>query len=158
VGDADTRETLKVVDEFASIAASGGAPVAVAVKVATAAMPALSNGKACPDVQGQSQMSPVPTGSGKADIIAHAADDPMAQLSDPDRQELTWIVQPSKRPRLRVRLVDRDALNDDAIGVFVIDEEEIENAWRDGGKYWVRVTQQTNNQVLAVGIIVEEVE
>jgi pyruvate kinase len=70
----------------------------------------------------------------------------------------SMIVQPSKRPRLRVRLVDRDALNDDAIGVFVIDEEEIENAWRDGGKYWVRVTQQTNNQVLAVGIIVEEVE
>lgn len=158
MGDTDTREAMMVVDQFASIVASSGAPVAMAVKVATAAMPALSTGKAWPDVQGQARMSPVPTGSGKANIVAHSPDDPMAQLSDPDHQELTWIVQPSKRPRLRVKLVDRDVLNDDAIGVFVINETEMENAWRDGGKYWVRVTQQTNNQVLAAGIIVEEVE
>lgn len=158
MGDADTEEALKAIDKFASMTASSGDPVTMAVKAVTAALPALSKGSAWPDVEGEAMMSPVPQGDGRVALKAHAKDDPEAQLLDSSGREVGWIVQPEKRPVLRIRLLDRDALNDDAIGVFTVSSNDMVSAWRDGGKVWARVTEQTNNQVLAVGIIVENVQ
>ena len=157
MGSVETQEALEAIDEFASLAASSGQPVAVAVKAVSAALPALSKGSTAPDVEGEATMTPTLGGERKLNLKAHAKDDANAQFATEAGESPSWIVQTNKRPTLRVHLIDRDVMKHDAIGIFVLNGDHFEEAWRAEEKLWIRVTDQTNNQVLAVGIIVEEV-
>ena len=58
--------------------------------------------------------------------------------------------------RLRVTLFDEDLVNDDDIGVAVINFDDVLEAWADGSKYYVLTADQTANQLLMVGIEVFE--
>jgi hypothetical protein len=68
-----------------------------------------------------------------------------------------WSMVPlSTSLKVRVRLVDEDLVNHDAIGAATISYTEIVNALAAGGTYWVRVENQTLRQLLAIGIQVTE--
>lgn len=68
-----------------------------------------------------------------------------------------WSMVPlSTSLKVRVRLLDEDLANHDAIGEATISYAEILNALAAGGTYWVRVENQTLRQLLAIGIQVTE--
>jgi hypothetical protein len=64
-----------------------------------------------------------------------------------------WASVPlSSAVRVRVRLLDEDLVNDDAIGEAIITSAEIQAAWTAGVTYWVRVEDQTLDRLLAIAI------
>jgi len=56
--------------------------------------------------------------------------------------------------RLDVTLYDRDVINDDAMDVATITQEDLIAALRSGKRHSVRVAEQTYNQVLFLDITV----
>lgn len=157
MGSTDTEAVARVVSDFAAVGVMSGEPVFLAVSAAAKAFPELAQGSVWPDVYGEAEMSPAIDDDPRRQLEAHAENNANVQLfAAESRRAVSWTVQPKNRPTMRVSLMDRDALNDDNIGVFVLSHEVFEEAWRAGEKLWVRVNDQTQNQILAVGIIAEE--
>jgi hypothetical protein len=64
-----------------------------------------------------------------------------------------WDNVPFSEPtRIRVTLIDEDLTSDDDIGVAVLNFDDLLEAWADGSKYYVITGDQTNNQLLMVGV------
>jgi hypothetical protein len=57
--------------------------------------------------------------------------------------------------RLRIHLLDADLVNDDEIGIAVINSADMQAALASQMKYEVPVWDQTSNQILFIGISVE---
>lgn len=55
-------------------------------------------------------------------------------------------------PRVKIMLLDEDLMNDDSIGSPVVTSDDILEALDDGEVFYVRVENQTQNQVLLIGI------
>lgn len=57
--------------------------------------------------------------------------------------------------RIRIHLADADLINDDEVGIAVINSEDMQAALASRMKYQVPVWDQTNNQILFIGISVQ---
>lgn len=57
--------------------------------------------------------------------------------------------------RIRIHLADADLVNDDEVGIAVINSEDMQAALASRMKYQVPVWDQTNNQILFIGISVQ---
>jgi hypothetical protein len=51
-------------------------------------------------------------------------------------------------------IYDEDLVNNDDIGVALVDFDDLMAAWADGNKYWVNVADQTSRQLIAIGLTV----
>jgi hypothetical protein len=59
-----------------------------------------------------------------------------------------------KETRIRVHLIDRDLAFDDEIGTAELNSTDLTAAFLSAQVYHVRVAEQTNNQILFIGISV----
>ena len=104
-----------------------------------------------PDAGGTAALVSARGGPGPTTVLNAARDSFTPQFVGPP----TWNHVPlDGSVRLRVEVIDRDAVFDDPAGVFEVNRDDMLRALQAGRVYQVRVADQTTRQVLFAGISV----